>query len=133
MITPIGFVLQIAEFIEYPDRCPALQYSNKIRYRYLRRNQHKQMNVIYLNVEFYNLTFLLLNKEARMQCSVSWAISPINILNLYFGTNTIWYWQCHIVCDNFRKRLIAPPSVALWGQLNVVIAMSRSCGKAYEL
>ena len=44
--------------------------------------------------------------NALIHFSTSSAIFPSNILNLYFGTHTIWYWQCHIVCDNFLNRLI---------------------------
>jgi len=52
-----------------------------------------------------------------MQRSTSSAISPVITRYLYFGVQTIWYWQCQIVCDNFRKRLICYSFPDVVGQL----------------
>ena len=62
MITPIGFVLKVPKLVENTNSCSPFQGTDKIGYRYLRWNTYKEMHMINLDAEFYDLSSLLLCK-----------------------------------------------------------------------
>jgi hypothetical protein len=69
-----------------------------------------------------------------MQFATSRPTSPLKILNRYLGTQTIWYWQHHIVCDNFWNRLIRYSLLVRCGDnLKYWVTLSRTDGKATAL
>ncbi len=68
MITPIGFVLQLAQFVKHTvgcSGCSTLDRSNKVGYRNLRGNQNQQVNMISLHIQLYNFATLLLGKGSN--------------------------------------------------------------------
>jgi ABC-type amino acid transport substrate-binding protein len=46
-------------------------------------------------------TFRINYYNRATSSSLQSVASPLKILNRYLGTQIIWYWQHHIVCDNF--------------------------------
>ena len=62
MITPIGLALQVTKLVEHPDRRSTFDHPYECRNRNLRWNQHQQMDVVNLDVQFDNLRSLLLAK-----------------------------------------------------------------------
>ena len=63
------------------------------------------MNMIHLDIQFHHFRFLIVQKGSNAsRCSLRWV--PLELGYQYFGTQTIGYWQCQIVCDHFLNRLM---------------------------
>jgi len=46
-------------------------------------------------------------QKAWIPASAASRTLPVKMRYLYFGTHTMWCWQCHIACDNLRNLLTA--------------------------
>ena len=69
----------------------------------------------------------ILSDSSLKTFSTSLFISPVNILNLYFGTQIMWYWQYHIECAKLWKRLIVILRFFAWEQLILGYQWVKTC------
>ena len=65
MITPIGFFLQVLEFIEHTNRRSTLYDSAKVGYGYFWRYHRHNVDMVRLNTHLLNLYLLLCAKGSN--------------------------------------------------------------------
>jgi hypothetical protein len=119
MITPIGFLAKLLIFVQDLDGHAPFYYSEVIRNRYLWRYHSNQCKWSICTLSS-TTSQPDRSEKARIQLSTSWPSSSVKIQYRYFGVHKMWYWQCHIVCDNLMKSThLLLPDLSCWGNSNL--------------
>ena len=79
-------------------------------YRFCRKSR----NVLNTRIALLPLSRPIYSLIDRTHSSTSSLIFPATTRKRYFGTHTMWYSQCQVVCDCFLNLLMVFPFCSLW-------------------